>query len=267
KAGIPHLRVVPNPDAPPVRNFTQPGYGRAMPELKPRPAMAPAPALPPLSSQQAGLELPRSIKDLLNDAPLKTLIAMVSVWNLGQAGNAWLNDGGSKELTSLMSAAIVTAAASTALLQHWADVRWERHVGHAGSINSTAQEYLARALGLGAAAMLTQAVASGIDAFFFGWRALDAFRAGDLDSAVVHAGLTGASLAYARVSLEAMRALRIARAAALAGDAQALATGVRVLSLPIRLSLLGLAITIIAGLVTLFFTEDKSLEQWLKQTR
>ena len=115
--------------------------------------------------------------------------------------------------------------------------------------------------------MLFQSVASGIDAFFFGWRALDAYRAGDLDSTAVHAGLAGTSLAYARVSLEAVRALRIARTAVLAGDAQALATGLRVLSLPLRLTLLGLAVTIIAGLVTLFFTQDKALEQWLKQTR
>lgn len=267
KAGIPHLRVVPNPDAPPVRNFTQPGYGRAMPELKPRPAMAPAPALPPLSSQQAGLELPRNIKDLLNDAPLKTLIAMVSVWNLGQAGAYAMENRSTMGAMNAGSAFLTTVTASSALFQHWADAEWVQHVAHAGNTNPEARRLLANALGFGAATMLFQAITAGMDIFFFGWRALTAYRTGDLDSAAVHAGLAGASLTYARLSLEAMRALRIARTAVLAGEAQALATGLRVLSLPLRLSLVGLAITIVAGLVTLFFTEDKPLEQWLKQTR
>src|SRR5690606_29619391 len=227
KAGIPHLRVVPNPDAPPVRNYTQPGYGRAMPELKPRPTMAPA--LPPLSSHQAGLELPRNIKDLLNDAPLKTLITMVSVWNLGQAGEAAWQELSVKNSVAFASAFATTAAASTALLQQSADNRWTRYVAQAGNVSPAAQKLLANALGVGALTMLFQSVASGIGVFFFGWRALRAYRTGDADSAVVNAGLAGASMAYARASLEAVRALRIARTAVLAGEAQALATGLRVL--------------------------------------
>src|SRR5690606_19860591 len=124
---------------------------------------------------------------------------------------------------ALASAFATTAAASTALVQNLADNRWAQQVVHTGNVNPIAQEHLARALGLGAATMLMQSVASGIDVFFFGWSALGAYRAGDLDTAVVHASLAGASLAYARVSLEAVRALRIARTAVLAGDAQALA--------------------------------------------
>jgi hypothetical protein len=115
--------------------------------------------------------------------------------------------------------------------------------------------------------MLFQAITAGIDVFYYGWQALDAYRAGDLDSAGVYTGLAGANMALARVSVQAMRAMRIARVAVLAGEGEALATGLRVLSLPLRLSLLGLTVTILLGLVSLFYTHDTPLEQWLKQTR
>jgi hypothetical protein len=231
------------------------------------PPIAPAPALPPLSGKAAGLELPRNVGDLLNEAPLKTLIVMLSVWNLSSAGEAWLEEGSTKNLVAASSAAVTTATAATAVVQHLADARWEQHIGKTGHLNPAAQEYLARALGAASVAMLLQAITAGIDVFYFGWRALDAYRAGDLDSAVVNASLAGTSLAYAKLSIEAMRALRIARTAVLAGDAKALSTGVRVLSLGMRLTLVGLAITIVVGLIVLYFTEDEPLEQWLKQTR
>lgn len=261
-SAIPHLRVVPS--TPPAEAGSyRPGYGSATPNPRP----APPPVLPPLSGEAAGLELPRNIKDLLNDAPLKTLIAMVSVWNLREVGQHVWQGGSVKEYIAVGSAFWTSTAALTAVVQHLADTRWEQHIAQAGNINPAAQEYLARALGLGSAAMFFQALAAGIDVFYFGWRALDAYRAGDLDTAGVNVGLSGASLAYARLSAEAMRTMRLARTAVLAGEAQALTTGLRVLSLPLRLSLVGLAVTVIAGLVTLFFTEDKPLEQWLKQTR
>jgi hypothetical protein len=115
--------------------------------------------------------------------------------------------------------------------------------------------------------MFLQSITAGIDVFYYGWQALDAYRAGDLDTAGVYTGLAGANMAYARVSVQAVRAMRIARVAVLAGEGEALATGLRVLSLPLRLSLLGLTATIFLGMVSLFYTQDTPLEQWLKQTR
>lgn len=115
--------------------------------------------------------------------------------------------------------------------------------------------------------MQLQAITAGLDVFVYGWQALDAYRTGDLDTAAVSLGLAGANLAYARVSLRAMRALRLARTAVLAGESAALSTGIRVLSLPLRLSLVGLVGTILIGMVSLLYTKDTPLESWLKQTR
>lgn len=260
-----HMYLIPSPHSDSDLRMPKPGYGSTLP---PRPSMPrAAPALPPLGGSAAGLELPRNIKDLIHEAPLKTLIALVSVWNLGEVGSAWAQDRSAQNLVSAFSGGMTTAAATAAVFQHMADTDWNRHVAKAGHVNPGAQKLLANALGLASGAMLLQAITAGMDVFYFGWRALDAYRAGDLDSAGVNAGLAGASFAYARLSLEAVRALRIARAAVLAGDTTALTTGLRVLSLPLRLTLVGLAVTIIAGLITLFFTEDEPLERWLKQTR
>lgn len=259
---IPHLRLVPAPQ--PAPPHSQPGYGSDLPRAMPG---KPAPVLPPLSGEAAKLELPRNIGQLLDEAPLKTLIALVAVWNLGQTGHTLLSDRSSKNQVSLLSASMATLTAGTAILQQLAETRWEQQVAQAGHVDPAARKLLADALGLASFAMLFQAITAGIDVFYFGWHALEAFRAGDLDTAAVSMSLAGANLGYARVSLQAMRALRIARAAALAGEAEALVTGIRVLSLPLRLSLVGLTVTLFIGLVSLIYTQDTPLEQWIKQTR
>ncbi len=259
---IPHLRVVPAPQ--PVPLHSQPGYGSDVPRAVPN---KPAPVLPPLSDNAAKLELPRNIGELLDEAPLKTLIALVAVWNTAEATRTATENKSGKNYLALGSAAFASLTAGTAVLQQLADTRWEQHTAQAGHVDPAARKLLTDALGLASFAMLFQAITAGIDVFYFGWQALNAFRTGDLDTAAISTALAGANLGYARVSLQAMRALRIARAAALAGEAEALATGIRVLSLPLRLSLVGLTITIFIGMISLIYTQDTPLEQWIKQTR
>ncbi|MBA1274950.1 toxin VasX [Stutzerimonas azotifigens] len=259
---IPHLRVVPAPQPAPLHS--QPGYGSDVPRTVPN---KPAPVLPPLSGDAAKLELPRNIGELLDEAPLKTLIALVAAWNIAEVGKQTWADMSAKNVISATSAIMATATASTAILQQLADTRWEQHVAKTSHIDPGARKLLADALGLASFAMLFQAITAAIDVFYFGWQALDAFRTGDLDTAAVSTALAGANLGYARVSLQAMRALRVARAAALAGEAEALVTGIRVLSLPLRLSLVGLTVTIFIGMISLIYTQDTPLEQWIKQTR
>ncbi|MCO7554418.1 toxin VasX [Metapseudomonas otitidis] len=260
---IPHFRVVPASEAAPPH--PAPGYGSDAPRAPGKPGTT----LPPLSGKAARLSLgaPRNISELLNEAPLKTLIAFVSVWNLTEVAMQVWTDRSAKSALSISSATMATATASTAVLQQLADVRWEQHVALAGKVNPEAQRLLASALGAGSVAMLIQSITAGLDVFIYGWQALDAYRAGDLDTAAVSLGLAGANLAYARVSLQAMRALRLARTAVLAGESTALATGIRVLTLPLRLSLVGLVATILIGMVSLLYTKDTPLESWLKQTR
>ncbi|WP_165681940.1 toxin VasX [Metapseudomonas otitidis] len=260
---VPHLRVVPAPEAAPPH--PSPGHGSDAPRAPGKPGTT----LPPLSGKAARLSLgaPRNISELLNEAPLKTLIAFVSVWNLSQVGSSLLDDRSFKNLLSLFGASMAALTAATSVLQKLADVRWEQHLSKEGALDSTSRKALSDALGLGGFSMLFQAITAGLDVFSYGWQALDAYRAGDLDTAAVSLGLAGANLAYAHVSLRAMRALRLARTAVLAGESAALSTGIRVLSLPLRLSLVGLVGTILIGMVSLLYTKDTPLESWLKQTR
>lgn len=260
---IPHLRVVPAPEAAPPH--PSPGYGSDAPRAPGKPGTT----LPPLSGKAARLSLgaPRNISELLNEAPLKTLIAFVSVWNLTAVTTQAWDETSAKSVISAVGAVMATATASAAVLQQLADVRWEQHVGKTGAFDPASRKVLSDALGLGGFSMLFQAITAGLDVFSYGWQALDAYRAGDLDTAAVSLGLAGANLAYAHVSLQAMRALRLARTAVLAGESAALSTGIRVLSLPLRLSLVGLVGTILIGMVSLLYTKDTPLESWLKQTR
>ncbi|GAA6131488.1 toxin VasX [Halopseudomonas sabulinigri] len=264
KRAVPFLRLVPKPTLSTAAPATEPRQVTPPSPARPAPAVGTLPTPPRLGGHAAGIELP-SIRDLLNEAPLKTLIALVSVWNLKEAMLHTQDDRSAANRIAAGSAFWTTASASTAVLQQLAEVSWEKHVAQAGYMSPTARQSLARALGVASYAMLFQTLAAGLDVFYFGWKALLAYRQGDLDSAGVYVGLTSANLALTGASLKAVRALRIARAAVLAGEAQALLTGVRVLSLPLRLTLVGLAVTILAGLVGLFFTEDEPLEQWLKQ--
>lgn len=260
---IPHLRMVPKPQSAPAH--PQPGYGSEAPSA-PGKLNKPAPVLPPIRGGTIP-DLPSNIVGLLDDAPLKTLIAMVAAWNVGVAGNAWNKERTGKNFIAGGSAALATLTAASAVLQQLADTDWKRHIAKSGKINEGSQKLLANALGAGGVALFLQSITAGIDVFYYGWQALDAYRTGDLDSAGVYTGMAGANMAYARVSVQALRAMRIARAAVLAGEGEALATGLRVLSLPLRLSLLGLTVTIFLGMVSLFYTQDTPLEQWLKQTR
>lgn len=260
---IPHFRVVPAPEAAPPH--PSPGYGSDAPRAPGKPGTT----LPPLSGKAARLSLggARNISELLNEAPLKTLIAFVSVWNLTAVTTQAWDETSAKSVISAVGAVMATATASAAVLQQLADVRWEQHVGKTGAFDPASRKVLSDALGLGGFSMLFQAITAGLDVFSYGWQALDAYRAGDLDTAAVSLGLAGANLAYAHVSLQAMRALRLARTAVLAGESAALSTGIRVLSLPLRLSLVGLVGTILIGMVSLLYTKDTPLESWLKQTR
>jgi hypothetical protein len=261
KDAVPHLRVVPQP--PPAPLHPQPGYGS---EAPPAVIDKPATALPALEKAGGGVRVP-SVSELLNEAPLKTLIAIVALWNAHKTLEVSRQKRDAKNDIAAFSAGLSVATAGAAILQQLAETDWQRHITSAGHTNPEAQKLLAKALGRGANAMLLQAITAGIDVFHYGWQALDAYRAGDLDTSAVHAGLAVSNLAYARVSVQAMRAMRIARAAVLAGEAGALATGIGVLTLPLRLTLLGLVVTILVEIALLLFTQDSPLETWFKNTR
>lgn len=265
QAGIPHLRVVPKPQ--PAPPHPAPGYGSEVPHSPAKAPSSSTPDLPPLPRQTAQFEMPKNIGELMDEAPLKTLIALVAVWNLDKSLAIYEENGTSKNRVSAVGAGLASATAFMAVFQKMAEVDWKTHTSSAGKFNPTAQKLLASALGRGAATMLLQAVTAGVDAAYFGWEALDSYKAGDLDSAAVQVGLSGANVAYMRVSLQMFRALRIARAAVIAGDAVAIGRGTAAIPAPLLAQTLGLVITILGGLIALWYTKDTPLESWVKQTR
>ena len=268
RQAIPYLELVPKP-APP---HPQPGYGSNVPHptaAKAPPAPALQPDLPPLRHLPEGAKLP-SLDELFEKAPLKSAIALLCAWNLGQSiwgeGGASDNPTG-KNRVAVGSALLSQVAAITAAFQQIGDVHWAEHVKVAGKVNPQAQGLLVEALRFGAVAWFTQSLASAVDVLYFGWEAIDALKAGDLDSAGIYAGLSTSSLAMMRVSWQAMQALRIARGLAFAGNAAALSRGVAAVPLPVVAQATALTLLIVAGLVTLFYTKDSPAEKWVKQTR
>lgn len=265
QAGIPHLRVVPKSQ--PVPPHPSSGYGSEVPHSPAKAPSSSATNLPPLSQQATKFEVPKNIGTIMDEAPLKTLIALVATWNLYKSGSAVAENDTGKNRVSVGGAGLASATAFTAVSQKMAEVRWEVHTNSAGKVNPIAQKLLASALGRGAATMLLQTATAAVDAAYFGWEALDSYKAGDLDSAAIQVGLSGANLAYMRVSLQMFRALRIARAAVIAGDAIAIGRGTAAIPAPLLAQTLGLVITILGGLIALWYTKDTPLERWVKQTR
>ncbi|MDX1723965.1 MAG: toxin VasX [Pseudomonas sp.] len=268
----PHLRIVPKPQ--PAPPHPQPGYGSDVPPSPP--AKAPVPSAPPsirepdlvpLRGQDRSISMPKSFANVLEEAPLKSLIALAAVWNLYQVNETYQRQETGKSRVARISAMFAAGTAVSALVQKVAEVKWERHALTAGKQNSGAQKLLADALGVGARTMLFQAVTAGIDTVYFGWEALDSFQAGDMDSAATQAGISAANLAMMRLSVQMFRALRVARAAVIVGQATALGRGVSAIPAPLLAQAAGLTITILGGLVALLYTKDTPLESWVKQTR
>jgi hypothetical protein len=268
RQAIPYLELVPKP----APSHPLPGYGSDVPHpttAKAPPAPALPPDLPPLRHLPDGVKLP-SLSELFEKAPLKSAIALLCAWNLGQSiwgeGGASDNPTG-KNRVAAGSALFAVWAAVTAVRHHLADANWSNQVKNAGKHNKEAQALLYEALGRGAMAWIAQSAASAVDVLYFGWEAIDALKAGDLDSAGIYTGLSASSLAMMRVSWQAIQTFRIAQGLALAGDAAVLSRGVAVLPLPLAAQATALTLLIVAGLITLIYTKDSPAEKWVKHTR
>lgn len=267
RQAIPYLELVPKP----APQHPQPGYGSDVPHptTKAPATSAQPPDLPPLRHLPDGVKLP-SLDELFEKAPLKSAIALLCAWNLGQS--IWGDGGASdnptgKNRVAVGSALFAVWAAVTAVRHHLGDANWSNHVKNAGKHNKQAQALLYEALGRGAMAWIAQSAASAIDVLYFGWEAIDALKAGDLDSAGVYTGLSVSSLAMLRVSWQAIQAFRISQGLAFAGNAATLSRGVAALPFPLAAQAAALTLLIVAGMVTLLYTKDSPAEKWVKHTR
>jgi hypothetical protein len=258
----PYLHIVPlgdvaRPDHP------APGYGSNTPNRTPVPDNN---DLPPMSKSIENASPRLTLRDLLSDAPLKVLITVFAVWNLSNCMDVYEKNNTRKNTVGLTSAAFGLATAFSAVFQQIAEVKWNVHAASAGTLNPASQALLVNALRIGAGTLLLQSVTTGVDVIAYGWDALESYNAGDMDTAAVDIGMSAASIAYMPVSIQMFRAMRVARAAVILGEASAIGRGVSVIPLPLLAQTAGLVITIFGGMISLLYTRDTPLEAWVKQT-
>jgi len=125
---------------------------------------------------------------------------------------------------------------------------------------------LVKALGRAATTAWAQGVFLAFDVVLYGVDAFEAYKAGDFDAMTANLVVAGASLASIKIQAQAFRALRVARAAVIAGDAATIARGVNVVP-HLGVKLLGLAFVIVGGVIARLYLADSPLEQWVKNCR
>jgi hypothetical protein len=119
---------------------------------------------------------------------------------------------------------------------------------------------------MGAKSAILQSVTSGLDVAIYGIETLEAFRAGDFDTAAINSGLSVASATNLAIYVKTYRVVRAARAAVIAGDAAAVGRGVA--QAPhLAFKALGITILIVGGVIARLYTQDSPLEKWIKGTR
>jgi len=146
-----------------------------------------------------------------------------------------------------------------------AEVNWTSVVSQSGKSSIPARIALVRAMGMAAGAALAQSAFLCFDVVVYGFEAFDAFQTGDFDTFSVNLGLIGASVASIRLQAQAFRALRVARAAVIAGDTAAISKGLDVVP-HLGVKLLGLAVVIVGGVIARLYTTDSPLEKWVKNS-
>lgn len=234
--------------------------------------LLPAKNLPALSGHLAA---DANLKDMLGlskggleKAPLKCLVALVAGVNFVWGGVQVL-DGTAKSKLSLAGGFMGMSSAVSAVSAVWqrvAEVDWEATTKVAGTHSLSSQTALTRALSFGAKTAFLQSITSGFDVLVYGIETLDAYKAGDLDTAAINAGLSLASGTNLVLYVKTFRAVRAARAAVIAGEAAALGRGVSAAP-HLAARALGVTILIVGGVIARQYTLDTPLEAWVKQTR
>ena len=204
-------------------------------------------------------------KGALDKAPLKCLVALVAGVNFVWAG-AQVLDGTAKSKLSLAGGFMGVLSAVSAIWQKVAEVNWETTTKVAGTHSLSSQTALTRALSVGAKTAFLQSVTSGFDVLVYGIETLDAYQAGDLDTAAINAGLSLASGTNLVLYVKTFRAVRAARAAVIAGEAAALGRGVSAAP-HLAARALGVTLLIVGGVIARQYTLDTPLEAWVKHTR
>ncbi|SDH05110.1 hypothetical protein SAMN05216603_105244 [Pseudomonas benzenivorans] len=232
--------------------------------------LLPAKNLPALTGHLAA---DVGLKDMLNlskgaleKAPLKCLVALVAGVNFVWGGDQFINAPSVKSFFNMGGGLLGVTSAVSATLQKVAEVDWETSVKASGATSIGSQKALVDALGIGAKTAFLQSVTSGFDVLVYGIETLDAYQAGDLDTAAINTGLSLASGTNLVLYVKTFRAVRAARAAVIVGEAAALGRGVGAAP-HLAARALGVTILIVGGVIARQYTQDTPLEAWVKHTR
>lgn len=202
---------------------------------------------------------------VLNEAPLKGILVLLNGYMLLDAGKELMDgDRSIKQLASAGSGLFGTATATAAIFQHLAyidarDMQLSQGMSPAWKIDFD------RYLTFGQIASGALGVTTLFDAVYFGHGAWESYGQGDLDSAALQIAMTSASLGQTTLAARTLIHYRRAQAALRTGQlTQAASTASRAGKPGL---MLGLTLLIIAGAVSLYYTRENPLEQWLRNTR
>lgn len=229
------------------------------------PASTKLPPLPANLAASAELDSVFDLKSALGKAPIKCLVTLMAGVNFVWSGKTFLDNETAKSAFGAVGALFGIGAAGAAVVQRVAEVDWASAVRQSGGTSISSRLLLAKALGRAATTALAQGVFLAFDVVLYGVDAFEAYKAGDFDTMAVNLAVAGASLASIKIQVQAFRALRVARAAVIAGDAATIARGLNVVP-HLGAKLLGLAVVIVGGVITRIYTKDTPLEQWVKNS-
>jgi hypothetical protein len=242
------------------------GVADGIPFMHLVPASTKLPPLPVNLAASVELSSVFNLKSTLSKAPIKSIVTLVAGANFVSSNNAFLDNKTVKNGFIGVGAAVGIGAAAAAVVQRVAEVDWASAVRQSGSSSISSRLLLVKALGRAATTALAQGVFLAFDVVLYGIDAFEAYKTGDFDTMAANLTVAGASLASIKIQVQAFRALRVARAAVIAGDAATIARGLNVVP-HMGAKLLGLAVVIVGGVIARLYTADSPLEKWVKSSR
>lgn len=242
------------------------GVADGIPFMHLVPASTKLPPLPANLAASVELSSVFDIKGALGKAPIKSVVALVAGVNFVWATGQLVDSGTAKKWIGAFGALVGIGAAGAAVVQRVAEVDWASAVRQSGNSSISSRLLLVKALGRAANAALAQGAFLAFDVVLYGLDAFEAYNVGDFDTMAASVAVAGASLVSLKLQVQAFRALRIARAAVIAGDAATIARGLNVVP-HLGVKLLGLAVLIVGGVIARLYTADSSLERWVKNSR
>lgn len=202
----------------------------------------------------------------LQETPLKSLLVLMNGLMVVNAGASYAAGDRSAENAAVFLGGVAgTTSATAATIQHFAELRSSDILARQG-MSAGWQGAFDRYLYWGQITNFTLAVTAVFDAVYFGYGAWESHRQGDRRSGNIQAGMATAALGQTAAGAHAFHTYRQARQALHVGRAtQAARTAARARIAPAVI--LSLTLVIVAGAVSLRFTRDNELEQWLRGTR